>query len=314
MKTFLKFLYLLLRTGQPTKAWFFAGWQGAGNLHLLRQVALLPGKHIQYLPTGARFSPSVWPLFGQSLSLLQQSADQYAATEKDQQLWLHTTVHGQPIAARMANHESLLCMHEVFGLHAYQVLGTGPCVAIDVGMNIGLASLYLAALPAVQAVYGYELVGATTAIARQNIAANAYAAAKVQVQHAGIAAHNGSLQLPLTGAGDVGAHLQMTAASGPTETVPLLSLADIVAQISQQHPGLPVLLKLDCEGAEYDLVPLLQKNQLHQHIAALMIEWHVKGSQPLTDVLTACGYTCFTPGIVAAQPTGFVYAVKKNHS
>lgn len=314
MKTFLKFVYLLLRTGQPAKAWFFAGWQGSGNRQLLQQITLLPGHCIQYQPTGAVFSPAVWPLFGRSLSLLQQCADQYAATEQDQQLWLHTQVHGQPIAARMANHESLLCMHEVFGLQAYQVLGTGPCVAIDVGMNIGLASLYLAALPPVQAVYGYELVGATTAIARQNIAANAWAAAKVQVQHAGIAAHNGSLQLPLTGAGDVGAHLHMTTAGGPTETVPLLSLPAIVAQIQQQHPGLPIVLKLDCEGAEYDLVPLLQQAQLLQHIAVLMIEWHVKGSQPITDILTACGYTCFTPGIAAAQPTGFVYAVKNNHS
>lgn len=313
MKKLLKFLYLLLRSRQPAKAWFFASWQGAANPALLASVQLLPGRRLQYLPTGAVFSESSWRLFGQSLLWLKRCAGQYGATDVHGELWLQTEWQGKQIRARMANHESVQCMHEVFGLHAYQVLGTGPCVVVDIGMNIGLASLYMAALPTVQAVLGYELAGPTAAVARQNIAANAWAAHRIQVQHAGIAATDGQLTISLTGAGDVGAHLRMGTGTGATETVNLLSLDTVLQQVQQLYPGLPVVLKLDCEGAEYELVPLLQQGQWHQHVAALMIEWHVQGSEPLTEVLTACGYTCFTPGLEAAQPTGFVYAVKSKY-
>lgn len=312
MKYFLKFLYLLIRTGKPGKARFFARWHGSGNLDLLQQVQLLPGRRIQYIPSGAIFTNHTWPLFGQSLSLLQQSASLYDATEVDCKLWLSTNLHDQYIIACMANTESLMCMYEVFGLHVYQVLGVGPCLAIDVGMNIGLASLYLAAIPEVKAVYGYELVGATTKFALTNIAANSYAAAKVLVRHAGVAGESGQLQLPITGVGDVGAHVNMLQENANTETVHLISLTTIVQQIGREHPGLPIVLKLDCEGSEYDIVPQLQAEELHKYIHVLMIEWHIRGSKPITEILTACGYICFTSGIVAAQPTGFVYAVKQH--
>jgi FkbM family methyltransferase len=157
-------------------------------------------------------------------------------------------------------------------------------------------------------VYGFELVGATARLASQNIEANNFARNKVTVTLAGIAASGGTMQLSPTGAGDVGAHLGMQGGAG-AETVPLLAIHEVVAECLKKHPGQPLVLKLDCEGAEYEIIESLGKHGLLASITVFMIEWHNAGSAAITSHLRQAGFVCFTHGIEARQPTGFVYAI-----
>ncbi len=311
MKNLVKFLYVLVKTGNFTKASFFANWEGATNMAILNQVALKKNT-IEFKPTGKTFTNATWHLFGHSLSLLQKSALKYSACEENDKMILSTTCNGHLVSAEMANHESLLCMQEVFEFDTYQCLGSGPCIVVDMGMNIGLASLYLAAMPQVEAVYGYELVSSTARVASRNISANGFARGKVKVRHAGIAATAASIRLQLTGAGDVGASLKMIGSGADTETVELIDAAALIDQLHSSHPQHEIVLKVDCEGTEYEIFERLDDAGMLRHVAACMIEWHGKGAAPLTWLLVKNGFICFTPGIIAAQPTGFVYAVNNN--
>jgi FkbM family methyltransferase len=52
-------------------------------------------------------------------------------------------------------------------------------------------------------------------------------------------------------------------------TVPCIDLAAFVAQFEE-----PVVLKLDCEWAEYELVPHLVQTGAWENVSTWLIEWH----------------------------------------
>lgn len=60
-------------------------------------------------------------------------------------------------------------------------------------------------------------------------------------------------------------------------TVPCVDLAGFILAIADNHS---IVLKMDCEGAEYELVPHLRAHDADLRLALAEIEWHC----------AACGY------------------------
>ena len=311
MKKFFKFLLIFCRTGNYRKARFFSSWKGASNPQLLGKFNL-ENDGICYRPANKKFTASI-PLFGRSLSLAARCASHHDAEEKDGVLYLSTSCNGQTITAEMANHESLLCMEEIFDFHPYAFAGLNDCLVLDVGMNIGLSSLYFASQPHNHKVWAFELIGATAAVARRNISNNGFAVDKVIIHHAGVAAQSGTIRLKLTGAGDVGACMQLETTEGPADEVELLAAASLVEDAALQYPELSIVLKLECEGAEYEIMEALEQAGQLKKITALMIEWHLKGPEPIVGLLSRNGFVTFDTAITALQPTGFIYAINRGN-
>lgn len=308
---FAKAIYIFFTTRSISKARFFCNWQGGTNRSLLNHFAVV-GNSLVYLPTNFQLSKEVYQLFGRNLPLLLHSITHNKAIMQEGRLWLHTKCRGEDIRAVMANHESILCMEEVFGKEAYFFSGLQNAVVVDVGMNIGLASLYFACLPEVGRVYGYELVEATAKEAQRNILANPTIANKIEVFHAGLSIINSTTTIPITGAGDVGASLQMQREGNNVEEVSLIAAATLLQDLAIKHPTQPIVLKLDCEGEEYAIVEHLHCTGWLRQIAIVMIEWHIHGSHSIVTTLVANGFICFAPGIGTAASTGFIYAVQNS--
>ena len=57
------------------------------------------------------------------------------------------------------------------------------------------------------------------------------------------------------------------------------------------HPGAPVLLKLDAEGAEYGIIDRLAETGALRDIAGATIEWHLApGEEAITSKLRVAGF------------------------
>jgi FkbM family methyltransferase len=44
-------------------------------------------------------------------------------------------------------------------------------------------------------------------------------------------------------------------------------------------------IKMDCEGAEFEIFNSLESKRIHEQIFGFIIEWHFKDPQPIIDVL-----------------------------
>jgi hypothetical protein len=76
-----------------------------------------------------------------------------------------------------------------------------------------------------------------------------------------------------------------------TITIRLADAAQVLQSIRARHPGAPILLKLDAEGAEYGIIDRLAETGAIQELAAAAIEWHLKpGEEYLTSKLRAAGF------------------------
>jgi hypothetical protein len=86
----------------------------------------------------------------------------------------------------------------------------------------------------------------------------------------------------------------------------------VVQEIFSKHPSEELFLKLDCEGAEYEILQKLHESGLLPKIKVVIIEWHFKGYESLEKLLGANGFT----SVVFPRPTptisdmGMIYAFK----
>ena len=53
---------------------------------------------------------------------------------------------------------------------------------------------------------------------------------------------------------------------------------------------MPLVAKVDCEGAEYQIIDVLDRRGLLSKIDAFLIEWHEKGPEEIQDKLVAAGH------------------------
>ncbi len=75
-----------------------------------------------------------------------------------------------------------------------------------------------------------------------------------------------------------------------TVTVQIRDIREAVQEIFSNHPSEELFLKLDCEGAEYEILEKLDESGLLPKIKVIIIEWHFKGYEPLEKLLTANGF------------------------
>ena len=74
-----------------------------------------------------------------------------------------------------------------------------------------------------------------------------------------------------------------------------------------------IVLKLDCEGAEYEILCSLREADVLRQIGIIMLEWHRRAGenmpQRIHDLLTAAGYVVFGDAI-AGMECGMMRAVR----
>ena len=165
--------------------------------------------------------------------------------------------------------EEFILLYEILAQGVYNVV---PCrqssIVLDIGMNVGLASLHFAAQPWVEAVWSYEPVPATYARALRNLERNPALAARITPHNFGLsdAADKMTFDYCSQWAAAVGvsglnaefrrSH-EIAESDISTVTVDVQDVRAAIRDVRARHPQAQVMVKIDCEGAEYAIMAAL---------------------------------------------------------
>ncbi len=180
--------------------------------------------------------------------------------------------------------------HRIFGRDEYRLEGTAPGAwgtVIDVGAHIGLFAVRVA--PLARRVLCYEPVPENFEVLRRNLAhprfGHLMAAAKA------VAGRPGTVSIHRSD--NPAAHSMYPAE--PSRSEPIRVEAVRIEDIFEEHRvDRCDLLKLDCEGAEYEILESIPP-PLWGRIERVRMEYHARegwSGEKLAALLTGQGYAC----------------------
>jgi FkbM family methyltransferase len=188
---------------------------------------------------------------------------------------LQATLDG--ITFNANDYDDVNFVDELFWKKAYNfVSGADSCV-VDVGMNVGLASLLFAAKPGVCEVHAFEPFPETFARGTANLALNPALAGRIVAHRRGLGDidEDTTFLVPDTG-GDSGAQATRSVDGGKPVTLSIRDAGDTLRPIllSARERGRKRVVKIDCEGAEFAIFQSLSRAGLWSEIDLLLVEWH----------------------------------------
>jgi len=185
---------------------------------------------------------------------------------------------------------------EIFVDDAYRVgllrrlLPDEPVTVIDVGAHVGSASVAFSRALRVRSVICTEPSPTSAALLRRNLSSNAVPSSVVE---AAVGVTSGSVELVGGRAGSCEA--RVARAEGPSDatpdrlSVPMVAMSDLLARAGEG----PVLVKMDCEGSEYEIVAETPP-AAWAPVRAVVLEYHpvagTGGWQWLVERLTGLGF------------------------
>lgn len=216
---------------------------------------------------------------------------------------------------RASSWDDVQFVSEVLLKKTYNLISARETCCIDVGMNVGLASLAFAKMPNVCSVHAFEPFPSTYERALANIALNPELAKKITTHNVGLAARDETLTVMVNGGTEISGSMSLFNRSGG-EAV-LLAIRDAAAVLgpiitSARAQGQQVIAKIDCEGSEFDIFQSLAAADLFRYIDALAVEWHRvfpgRDQAELTRPLLDAGFVVLD--ISPDEGNGFFYAMR----
>lgn len=214
------------------------------------------------------------------------------------------------------NSEDLQVLNEVFLVGEYNVLPPKRCIAVDIGMNVGFASLAFAANAEIDTVYAYEPFVTPFNRAAENFRRNPTLAKKVLAANLGLADRDEEIDVKSDPSATIGTSIKGIGA-GRLERIRVRDAAkELGPKIDEAlRRSLGVVLKVDCEGSEFAIFELLERASLFDKIDAFMIEWHkwwsaTKTQADLIRPLKKAGFVVFDRTHPGNPHAGFLLAVR----
>jgi FkbM family methyltransferase len=186
----------------------------------------------------------------------------------------------------------------------YNFINSKEMIMIDVGMNVGVISLLKAKEKGIKKIYAFEPFKPTYDMAIKNINLNPELGKKIIAFNFGLGSEDKSLDMPY----DKAAASCMTTTMDPKDTfvgkagrlnlnsvekIEIKKSSDILKQIISENPDDKVFLKMDCEGAEYEILPELDHAGVLKDIDLIILEWHFDAPEVLVNMLCDNGFICF---------------------
>lgn len=182
---------------------------------------------------------------------------------------------------------------EIWLYRKYDRFGCNPRpndIVVDLGANIGVFSSYAATVGKARKVYAYEAhPGNYARLVHNAEATNTILASDiVSTRNQAVWSTNGTVDLQVD-CDNCGAHsIVLRETTAPRVSVPAVTLSEILAQIPSSHCD---LLKIDIEGAEYDVLAA-SRSALSQ-VDRIVMEHHRTEHHSVNDaveVLKSCGF------------------------
>jgi FkbM family methyltransferase len=190
----------------------------------------------------------------------------------------------------------------------------------DIGANLATIALVFAKNPKIAHAYAYEPMPYTVTFAERSLRLNPKLASKITLKKVGVGGHSGPIQVSYTrkakcaiGISSIPAEIKTIGRIKEQDmesiTIQLVDAAEEFRKMRARHPGAPFLLKLDAEGAEYQIIERLSKTGLLAEILAAAIEWHdAPGPEHLIAQLQDAGFTTTTNKLTEDGSIGMIQA------
>lgn len=211
--------------------------------------------------------------------------------------------------------EELFIINEVFITEVYRYCCVRDTVFIDIGMNSGIATLFYAQNSMVKKVYAFELFKPTFLLGIQNLKLNEKYAHKVEACNYGLSnkSFEATLDYSISRKGRMGLkglpgdeHFTDTT----KEDVMVKDVSGDFEKIISASADMDIVVKIDCEGEEFNLIDRLAKSGLLGKLTILMIEWHYIRPAEIENHLKAQDFDIFSH-VLPTLDSGMIYASKR---
>ncbi len=213
--------------------------------------------------------------------------------------------------------EEILILHEVFIEGMYNYNTSKDYLLIDVGMNVGITSIFHSNNSNCKEIVSFEPFAATIELAKKNFAMNS-SSSKITPVNTGLGYPARTLQINYSAEykGSVGINgiADYVKEENDITDTAVLEIDDVDEQlrpILTENRQLQKVMKIDAEGVEYEIIERLAATGLLREIDFLMIEWHVKGPNALTEILLKQGFYLMSFNSLD-KSIGMVYAFNGN--
>lgn len=214
---------------------------------------------------------------------------------------------------------NIITAKEIFIEELYKFKHRKDTVVIDIGMNVGLATLYFSTMENVLQVYGYEPFAFTFEKALKNFEMNPDQKNKISPISVGVSDSTRSIETTFnrmdhTSMGVMGVIKEHHADERFNEhlSIELIDVANVLADVRRRHPGAEILIKMDCEGSEYNIVERLASSDMMREPVHYMIEWHILDDSHdpsrILDLLVKNGF--FINQISKTDKIGMIFATR----
>lgn len=216
--------------------------------------------------------------------------------------------------------EDVYILWEIYcnGSYNYQSSAAKPCVVIDIGMNVGFASLFYSLNKSVSKIYSFEPFLPTYKQALRNIERNKSLSGKIVTHQFGLGRNEENLVVNYAPhqRGRVGIYgtslIRGEVHSTTEENIEIRKASTVLRDIIQAHgdeSAVEYLAKIDTEGSEYGILQDLHEQGILRKLNVVVMEWHEQGPSALLEWLTDSGFNCFH--IDNTVKTGMIYAIRR---
>lgn len=208
--------------------------------------------------------------------------------------------------------EDIFILKEVFIDQDYNFIGEVPTVVLDIGLNIGVSSVFFSQKENITKIYSFEPITHTFELAVKNL--NINKCNKVTPHNYGLGGHTREevFYFNKKYKGNSGVRGELSYAIRNSEEqdktkvkVLIKGISDVISNLNIDNE-MRTLAKIDCEGAEYEIIEELNKSGNLKRIDAFIIEWHDKGAKEIEDILKNNGYSMFSRRL--ETNSGLIYA------
>jgi len=218
------------------------------------------------------------------------------------------------IKIQLYNGEELYILNEIYYEGCYNFLLNSDCVVIDIGMNVGLASLFFLQKPFVKKILAYEPIPKTFEHAKINLQQNNADKERITIFNNGVGDEKHTLIVDYSSewkgsTGIRGLSENKIKSSQKIEKVEI-QLKNIINVIDEALKyKLPIVAKIDCEGYEYKIFEKLERENYINKISFYMIEWHDKGPAEIEKKLLSNNFKILST-LFKSDGAGMIYAVQ----
>ncbi|MGZ4068537.1 MAG: FkbM family methyltransferase [Bacteroidia bacterium] len=256
--------------------------------------------------------------FDYSVVNIQHALEKYIFEEQGDQVFF-SPKRFPSLRFFFQGYDNIIVADEIFRDGVYDIDINSSLTVFDVGANIGLATTFFATRPFVNRVISFEPFPGTFKSAVKNIRLNNLE--NVELLNIGLAGEDKVVNVPMGDSGFLGASTtdfvleeqkKLFSLSGNLVPLELKQASTLIRSKMDILKDEHYLLKLDCEGAEYEIIEDLSKANMLDRFAVIIIEWHSKGAEPIIPYLKNAGFSILKFGINAMVPLGMIYAFNPN--